>query len=323
MPSANSYSSPSTTGGNREDLTDILSIIAPEATPVVSAIRTGPMPNATYTETLVDTLRAARNSGSPEGRDQSVFSNKASNRARIGNYIHILDDSFGVTDVESKVDVAGAKGGLYAEAKAKAVTELKRDMEAVVCGDQDRQSGTGDTGWKTRGLFDWIDSAGPSDVPAAVRTNSSAITAGHSEANITAILQALFNQYGEPKNFFLPAGLTICKDMDTLAATVTSANVGVNNNLITGKSVNRTINRYVTSMGSFDIVPDVFLSIDSAGAGAADKALFLNLDLLELRFLENLHTVDMEDKGGGPRGYVKTIFSLICKNPLGLGKMTA
>ena len=331
MPSANSYSSgiPSSIG-NREDIQDILSVIAPESTPVTSAISTGPAANATTIETVVDTLRAPRTTGTPEGQDQAVFSNKSVNRARIGNYIHILSDSYGVTDVEAKVDVAAAKGGLYAEAKAKCITEMKRDMESVICGDQDRTQGSGETGWTTRGLFDWIDSAGPSDVPAANRTSGSSIIAGHTEANITAMLQNLFNIYGEPKNFFMPAGLTICNDFDTFAATQVAANVasntvsavGNNNGYVTGRSVNRTINRYVTSMGSLDIVPDVFLSL-SAGAGSATKALVLNLDLLSLRYLENFHTVDMEDKGGGPRGYAKVIFALQCKNPLGLGKITA
>jgi len=47
--------------------------------------------------------------------------------------------------------------------------------------------------------------------------------------------------------------------------------------------------------------------------------LILDLDLLELQYMEALHLRDLDDEGGGPRGYGKCIFSVMCKNPKGLG----
>ena len=77
MASANSYASPSTTGGNREDLRDVLTILEPEQTPVVSAMRKGPGPRGTFTEVLADELAAPSTDGQPEGKDIGTFSNKA------------------------------------------------------------------------------------------------------------------------------------------------------------------------------------------------------------------------------------------------------
>ena len=54
MPGAQSYSSPGTTGGNREDLRDVLTILEPEQTPVVSAMRKGQKTGGTSTELLAD-----------------------------------------------------------------------------------------------------------------------------------------------------------------------------------------------------------------------------------------------------------------------------
>src|ERR1051325_3817737 len=135
MPSANSYAAPSTTGGNREYIRDVLTILEPEGTPVTSMMTKGPAPQATLVEVLADTLRPARNTGTPEGKDINQFSNKSNQRARFGNYIHILTDTFAVTDVQMHVATAGTNN-LYGEEKAKCVRECKRDLEAIVCGDQ-------------------------------------------------------------------------------------------------------------------------------------------------------------------------------------------
>src|ERR1043165_1815759 len=155
MPSANTYAAPAAAGGNREDLRDILTILEPEGTPVTSMIAKGPAPHATLVEVLADRLRAPRTSGQPEGKDINSFSNKSNKRQRFGNYIHIVSDTFAVTDVQMHVATAGTSN-LYGEEKAKCVRELKRDMEAIVCGDQEMNPGTGNDDWVTRGVGKWI-----------------------------------------------------------------------------------------------------------------------------------------------------------------------
>ena len=106
MASANSYASPSTTGGNREDLRDVLTILEPEQTPVVSAMRKGPGPRGTFTEVLADELATPSTDGQPEGKDIGSFTNKAAKRQRFGNFIQIATRDFGVSDVQMLVDTA-------------------------------------------------------------------------------------------------------------------------------------------------------------------------------------------------------------------------
>lgn len=337
MPAANSYVNPSTSGGNREDLTDILTIISPEATPVKSAIRVGPSPKATYTEVLADTLRSARTTGQTEGYDQGQFSNMAAKRARFGNYIHILSEGYSVTDVENLVAVAGARSGLYAEAKAKAIVQLSRDIEAVICGDQDRSapaSTTSDAGWSTRGLYKWVTNSGaPSDIPADFVTPATQnIVGGTSltEVLVSSLLSSLFAQYGEPRNYWVPCGLATINAFDDFSKTVdygptdTHLNRVSNQEYIKGRTATRSITRYVTSAGSLDIVPDMFVKVTSGTDNTASSAsgLVLNMDLVELQFLEGLHSKELEDMGGGPRGYAKCSFAVMCKNPKGLGRIT-
>jgi hypothetical protein len=327
MPSANSYSSPSVAGGNREDLRDILTVVAPESTPVLSSIKTGPGPRATFTEVLVDDFRPVNTTGTPEGQDAFNFQNKGTPRARIGNYIHIIRDDFAVTDVQEMVEHGGGISSEWARAKAKSVIEVKRDIESVLCGSQDRQAGTGDAGWTTRGLVNWIASASPADVPAQYRTGAASIASfGTTDVGLGGVLANLFSFYGEPKSFLAPTGVTSLGVVDNLSNTIpggtpTNPSIARNDGYVSGATVSRVVKRYVTSFGDVTFVPDVFVNV-SAGVGNVTASLILNMDLLELQWMDAIHAAELEDHGGGKRGFVKAIFSLCVKNPKGLGRLT-
>jgi hypothetical protein len=88
------------------------------------------------------------------------------------------------------------------------------------------------------------------------------------------------------------------------------------------RQITLSVRVFDSSFGIANLIPDQFVKIDANGIGDPNAALFLNMELLELQFMEALHSVDLPDYGGGPRGYCKTIYSLCCKNPKGLGKNT-
>ena len=335
MPGANSYSVPGDTGGNREDLRNVLTVLEPEETPVVSSMKKGPGPNATFVEVLADTLDSVNRTGIPEGQDVTSFDNKATKRARFGNYIHISRRSFGVTDVQQLVDTA-AVDSEYDYGKRKAVQELKRDIEAVVCGGQDRTSGDQDTAWATRGLFDWIDSAGPSDVPSSFRTPAAQVHNGSviTEVGLNAILQSLFEVHGTKKSYMAVFSPELIELVDYFTRTeaavanytgATSATTGrfkVNDNN-SSKTISMEVKTFNSSFGKLALIPSVFLNTDANGTFDDDAGLILDQSLLELQTMDSLHTVDMTDEGGGKRGYCKAIYSLCCKSPRGLAKLTA
>lgn len=335
MPGANSYSVPGVSGGNREELLNVLTVLEPEETPVVSSMRKGPAPESTFVEVLADSLDSVNRTGIPEGQDVTSFDNKATNRARFGNYIHISRRSFGVTDVQQLVDTAAVHSE-YDYGKRKAVQELKRDIEAVVCGGQDRSLGDQDTAWATRGLFDWIDSAGPADVPESFRTPSGQIHDGSAitEVALNGILQSLFEVHGTKKSYlgvFSPELIelvdyftrTEAKASDYTQATgATSGRFKVNDNNAS-KTISMEVKTFNSSFGKLALVPSVFLNTDANGTFDNDAGLILDQSLLELKTMDPLHTVDLDDEGGGKRGYAKCIYSLSCKSPRGLAKLTA
>jgi hypothetical protein len=332
MASANSYASPSTDGGNRENLTDILTILEPEQTPVVSAIRKGPGPRGTFTEVLADELDKPQIGGQPEGKDITSFSNKATKRQRFGNYIQIQSRDFGVTDVQQLVDTA-AVSDEYQYAKMKTLREMKRDIEATICSDNERQSGNGTDQWKTRGLFRWLRgtaNSAPSDIPVEYRTPAAQDTSATiTETVLNNVLQSLFETHSAKNSYMGVFSPNVVEKIDLftrIEGTGGRERYTVNDNAAT-KTINLEVKVFNSSFGRLNVLPSVFLNWNGDAANPDsfddDAGLILDQKLLELQYMSPLTVHNMDDEGGGKRGYAKTIYSLCCKNPKGLARMLA
>ena len=345
MPEANTYTlyNSSTTGpskGNREELADFISIIEPEVTPVTSAISKGST-KSVFTEWLCEDLSPAKIASTAEGHDSSSWFNKAENRARLGNYIHISKREFGVSDIQQAVEQAGIDSEID-HAKSKSVRELKRDIESVVCGDQNAASGSSGA-YATRGLFDWIDSSdpgSPAPVPAAYRPSAASIASGASGSNdmtegqLNAVLQSLFQDCGEKKSYMGVMSPTVVDIIDNFTRVEATNKTRYQVNEQAGsKTINMEVKTFNSSFGIINVIPSVFLGVTNTGGEEAaavddlaapfddDAGLILDTDLLELKFLDPMHTETFEDRGGGPRGHAKAVYSLCVKNPKAHGKI--
>jgi hypothetical protein len=340
---ANTYSlyNTSTTGpskANREELADFISVIEPEVTPVTSAISKGST-KSVFTEWLCDSLSPAKVNSTPEGHDSTTWFNKAEDRARLGNYINISKREFGVSDVQQMVDQAGLDSEIDS-AKSKSVRELKRDIEGVVCGGQDRGATTGS--YASRGLFNWIDSAGPSDVPANYRPPAASIATGASgtadmtEGALNAVLQSMFTVSGEKKSYMGVMSPIVIDIIDNFTRVETTSTSRYKVNEASGsKTINLEVKTFNSSFGIINMIPSVFLGGSNSGVelGTAgtddtlaftyddDAGLILDTDALELKFLDSMHTETFEDRGGGPRGHAKAVYTLVVKNPKAHGKI--
>ena len=132
MAFSNTYdtTNPGSGVSNREDLTDVLTILAPEETPILSSANKQKA-NATNVEWTVDSLSAPATAGIREGADVSTFTDKFSGRARLGNYVQKFRRDYMVSDLQEAVDSVGP--AKIAQAEAKAIREIKRDIEATPC----------------------------------------------------------------------------------------------------------------------------------------------------------------------------------------------
>lgn len=326
---ANSYSTPGTTGGNREDLKDVLTILEPEETPFTSMVKKGPAPAATYIEVMADTLRAVRTTGTPEGRDAGRGGNKTLKRQRFGTNLHRVMDEFAVTDVQQKISNAGGTAAVsdeYDNSKAKAIRETKRDIEAICCGSQEMQAGTDEADMQTRGIYTWLSTSAQSvhPVPSDFRPASAQVASGKTavtEAELNTVLVAVKRAYGVKKTFQGLAGDTVISTVDNFTRVQPSS---TNQRYVVSEDASKheitmMVKVFESSAARLELIPTQFNKVTSAGADDVYTMYILNMALWELQFLDSLHSQDLTDEGGGPRGFVKAIFGLLCKHPKGNG----
>ena len=326
---ANSYQSPGTTGGDREDLEDSLTIIEPEETPFFTVVPKNNDAKATFHEVLADRLRAPRTTGTREGDPGPKGGNKAVKRQRFGGYIHRWHDTFGVSDTQQLISQKGGTAAVddeFATAEMKCLREVKRDIEATCCSALETQGRTDDE-MQTRGAFQWMAAAPtptvPSDfvTPAAQRLTGITTLIETGANSLNSVLKSLKAAYGIAKEFELIMGNTYAEnfDMFTRSGDAVAANEKRFRVMNSGGPVEigMVVNVFRSSFGRVNGHLSDFLLINAAGTGQADSCLILNPKLWLLSFLEPLHAEDDPPDAGGFTGYVKAQGGLFCRAPYG------
>jgi hypothetical protein len=325
---------PGTDGGRREDLRNVLTVLEPQETPFVSRARKGPAPKSTLVETLGDTLRKPKRSGTKEGTDGTKGGNKASNRGRFGVYIHRLQESYGVTDVQQIISERGGQAGVedeFGKSKSKTLLEMKRDMEAICLGSQEDSGGTSDADMTTRGAVKWIQATAQSSnpVPADFRTRSGAIVSGKSfagtrftEDDLNGVLKTLKSVYGGKRTYFGLGGNNAIDTVDhfTRVDTDTTPRYRVME-MAEEHEITMMVNVFSSSFGRVEFMADDFISTDANGDADPEMLLLLNMDLFHIDLFDDLHATDLPDLGGGPNGQAKCMFANVCDSPKGHGKI--
>lgn len=115
--------------GNREDLSDLISLISPKDTPFYDTIGSAPV-KGTYSEWQTDDLAAA-NSDNANLEGETFTAAALTPTKRYGNYSVISLKQYTVTETQEVVAKAGrsSEKGYHRVAK---IAELKRDMETML-----------------------------------------------------------------------------------------------------------------------------------------------------------------------------------------------
>lgn len=306
--------------GNREDLASGISMLEPEATPVYN-ILSKPSLAAMEFSWLVDDLAAVSTTPTAEGAPVTTVDDKFANQARLYNTVHKLRKTFGVTKEQQAVDSAGPAN--YERAQVKTVKEIKRDIEAVILGTQDKATqGGANAAWQTRGFGDWIDSAGPSDVPADYRTPSGSIhTSGtYTESIMQGQIASIFDQTGNVTNMTLVANSALRKVINNFfrqEGTTTAKSYQVNENA-TARTVTLAVDIFDSSFGRISIVngnPQCF--------GTGITGYLLNPDYAQVGNLIPLGSEELPEDGTGMKGYMDVVFGTKCLNPKAHGLIKA
>ncbi len=344
MPQATSYSlgdRPSVRGA-RESLDNTLRRTAVESTPMFAMLSRGPSAKAMLSEWMVDDLSEVSFPGVADGKPLAFggdFVDKTTERCRFANRIQQLQRTFSVSPQAEAVDVAGPSG-LYAQSKARALIELKRDCEALICSDSEMavsaipapvggvaQPRTGD---KLGALGAWTNPANNT----ANGVYGSALQRGYrsvagsrfdmsgnggvmTEDDLRGLLQSIFEQSGSATSYKLVGGPSVLNQI----ADMTRTNIGggspsyqLTQNVGDGV-LKLQVQEYISDWGRVYLVPTLLNGRTSGGALNAtsrSRAYIIPSDNhITLRFLEGIRSIDLEDiDGAGKRGLVRTMFTM-------------
>lgn len=330
MAFSNTYdtTNPGSGVSNREDLTDVLTILAPEETPILSSAQKQKA-SATFVEWTVDALATPSTDGIGEGDDVGTFTDQFAGRARLGNYVQKFRRDYQVSDLQEAVDSVGP--AKIAQAEAKAIRELKRDIEATLASGNDRQAEDGTNPYKLRGLAEWLSSSGPSDVPAGFRTPADSVYTV-AEANATAfgetqfndIIASIFKETGTVNDLMLVADTKLRRVISDFARVTASATNNVRSVNYDGGAgeIKLTVDLYQSDHGIVSIVngnPDCMPSFGQAG----EVGYLVNPEYFGIHELIPMGSTRLPNQGGGERGYVDCALTLGVYHPQAHGLIKA
>jgi len=305
--------------GNREQLLDWMSLVEPEMKPVFTRAKKKKA-TSTFPEWQVDSMEEPSFDGVDEGTDVTSFDNKRANSARLGNYIQHFRRSYQVSNIQELVDTAGVKSE-FAYGAAKAVRELGRDVESAICSSNDRQQQAGaGTPYKMRGFFRWLGYNGtagnnyPSDIPADQQLTNYVDTGGTlAEADLNSVMQNLYEANGAPQGNYMFVGNPAIRSQVSDFGRVNTANdVYRRNEDATSGKMTSHITLYEGDFGIVEVVPaSVFVDRTSGSATLnGDSALLLDTGSYCLFTLQADNRTELENQGGGRRGFCEMICSL-------------
>ena len=297
-----------------------MTLLAPEETPLLSLCAKGSA-KGTYKEWTVDTLAAPSFDGIGETQDVNAFDDQFSGRGRLGNYVQKFRETFLVSDLQEAANSVGPAN--IAQAEAKAMRQLKRSVEAAICSDNDKsvEDGAGSK-YKLRGLGDWLDSAGPSDVPAAYRTPTASIQlSAPNETTFNDIIASIYTVNGEANNLTLIAGVALRKVISNFQrssgqATSPAEAVYHINQDASSKKITHAVTLYESDFGIVNVING-----NPSCMPNANRGYVVNPKYLGFNTLIPMGSTRLENQGGGERGFVDMVGTLVCKHPGAHGKI--
>ena len=320
------------TAGDREDLTNALTILTPEDCPKVSTFPKSQAPMNAYQEWQVDSLLPVNFGGVLEGQDVQSMTDQVANRARIGNYIQNFIFTWAVSRNQEASVPAGVANEV-ANSKTKAARNIKRSIEAMIGSDNDRQQDNGTVPYKSRALGKWISTSPGSDVPAAYTTPSASISTATSgaitESSFNDVYQSIFQQVGGARSYTLYAGPTLKRTISKFqrnASGTTATQVYIVNQDASQHQIDLNVTIYNGDFHNVTIIPDMFNGLaDGANPGTVtaqqqNRGYVIDPDLVGISYMFGVESQDLPDFGGGPNGYLRCSATLEMKNPLGVGK---
>jgi len=332
MSFSNTYdtANPGSAVSNREDLTDVLTILAPEETPILSSA-SKKKASATDTEWTVDVLDLPNTDGIAEGADVLLYTDQFAGRARMGNFTQKFRRDYKVSELQEAVDSVGP--AKIAQAEAKAIRELKRDVEKTLCSQNEKQQAAGTVGgvetpYKMNGLAAYLDSAPDAavGVPAGFETPAESIytqaedtATPFNETKFNDLITSVFEVNGSVNNLTLVANTGLRRTVSDFARlSSVAAETSIRDVNYEGGSaqIKLSVELYQSDHGIVSIVNGNPVCMPNFGTATNKGAGFLvNSEYYGVHELIPMGTSRLPNLGGGERGIVDCALTLGVYHP--------
>lgn len=315
----------STQTGKREDLEDMLYGLEVEATPFTSAIvKSGEATNNLF-EWQAERQANPSLDGEIDGADLEEFTKQ--DRILMQGRTMQFKEGWFVSDEADTNDVAAIKSE-RAKQKMEALRRIRMKLERFALSNIDSRAGTSLVKGRSRGAFKWLDSAAQSDLPVdstlragvtrytgALNTITEDILAGH--------VGDAFKRLGAGVDLYGYCGIDLLEIIDQFSVLSTTRSGKTSLQLRGGADPKRYVQciKFLEfTAGTVQLHPtrDLAYGVNGAATDYTHRSgLFLNPKVWKVRTKMKLRHTNLEDKGGGPRGYFKMIAGLQCGTPDG------
>ena len=239
--------------GNREDLTDMIYNISPTDTPFMTLASRGVAYNTLH-EWQTDSLATAADNAAVEGDGASGSAITAT--TRLNNRTQISQKTIVTSGTQNAIRTAG-RDREQAYQKAKAMSELKRDMEVALTGNYTAVTGDATTARHLRSLESWYttntsrgtNGANGSSTQAATDATTAGIRA-LTESLLKTVLQSVYTNGGDPD--VLMVGPFNKQAVSGFAGNATAFRDSSEQKLFAGVDV------YVSDFGELKVIPNRF-----------------------------------------------------------------
>lgn len=290
--------------GQREDLIDVIYDISPTETPIMSTLaRT--KATAVFHEWQSDSLTAATAANAAvEGADG--VSATISPTTRLGNYTQIVQKTIQVSGTLEAVNKAGRRSE-RAYQLAKASSELKRDMETIICANQGRDAGSSSAARKLGAILSWLKTntsagtSGTDPTTIGVSTRSDGATRTFTEQLLKDVVAEVFDSGGTPSMLSVGSGLK--QKVSSFAGIAAQRYMAPDNAPTT---IIGAADVYLSDFGTLAVTPNRFQR--------TRDALILDPEYAALAYLRPFQTNDLAKTGDSEKTQLLAEFTLEMRN---------
>lgn len=282
--------------GNREDLIDIVTNIAPKDTWFLSNSGNS-RATAVLHEWTNDTLAAPAANAQIEGDDQAASAITA--KVRQNNYTQIIRKAYTLSDTQVATEQVG--GDPVAYEKRKKLTELARDMEYAFLINSATASGASGTARQMKGVLGWI----TTNNTTGTGTGNETLT----ESMLNDNLQLVWAQGGMPSAILCGA----VQKRKISAFTTNTREV-----MADDKSLTAAVDIYKSDFGEVRMVLSTIMN-----TSAADQLIvFGDMTLWSKAFLRPINAEELARTGSARKFMIEAEVTLESRQEKGSGKIT-